>query len=200
MGYRQILAVLLSAAWSCCAAGPAPGFSVMVGADPCQPIPAEGNIGAMEPVELYVADHFSILDLDVYVDIDHTNVCDLELTVTSPGQQSVRLKEAWLPSWHSQQADMKDTIFDDQADVYLPDGEPPYQGRFRPVAGHWLGSFNQQNAQGVWTLAINDQYHGDAGWLRRWELRFEAVSTPEPSVSAVVLLGLGLLWRRRAGG
>ena len=149
-----------------------------------QRIPAMGDGQAwMEPVQLSVDQHLIIEDIDVYFDINHTQVGDLRIFLDGPGGESLMLKELWLP-WQEKQPNMYGTIFDDEATLYIYEGSPAYTGRFLPDGGA-LSIFDDTDAHGLWTLRIWDGYLDDFGTLNKWELHITTV--PEP-VSLVYLL------------
>ena len=154
----------------------------------------------MEPVSLNIPDHLSILDLDVRLNITHTEVSDLAITLESPTGQIVKLKNQWSPPWHpAKRAHMHNTIFDDQADSDLLSGLPPYTGRFNCDDGKLLSAFNGSDAFGLWTLYIDDHIYLDFGALNYFELTIEAVETPEPfSLLYLAAAALLLRIRRRA--
>ncbi|MBN1844609.1 MAG: proprotein convertase P-domain-containing protein, partial [Sedimentisphaerales bacterium] len=148
----------------------------VIGQDFSQRIPAEGTGAAyMDSVELVVPWHGEIADLDVYLDITHTEVSDLLIYLVSPDNHTCQLKDESLMNslWQGdRRANMWGTIFDDEADGFLPEGAPPYTGRYRPAAGG-LDEFDGRDCFGVWTLRIYDLAYADIGSLDRWELRFE---------------------------
>ncbi|MCK4628281.1 MAG: proprotein convertase P-domain-containing protein [Sedimentisphaerales bacterium] len=157
-----------------------------------QPIPAESDGKAwMEPVHLTVDQNLHIIDLDVHLEITHTEIGDLRILLDCPRGQTITLKEPWL-LWREQRPNMYSTIFDDEAVIPLREGLPPYSGRFLPEEGS-LSIFDGHNARGVWTLRIRDGYLADVGTLDRWELHITHI--PEP-VSLYYLL-LPFLYRLR---
>lgn len=124
---------------------------------------------------IIVPDAFSVFDVNVQVDIDHTWDSDLSLTLLGPDGQSVRLVRY--------QGDDGDgyiaTNFDDQAPspVAIPRlgaktgfHAAPFPGRFRPQES--LSGFNEINAQGDWTLIVSDDVSADTGVLNGWSLSF----------------------------
>ena len=177
----------------------ASGASLVVGAAPDRPIPATGNgLEWMEPVLLEVDARLAITDLDVMIDIEHSDVTDLWITLASPGGVVLTLKEVWPIPWRGlPRANMAGTVFDDEAGAGLTDGEAPFLGRFRPEGG-FLSVFDGCETQGTWVLEIYDAYYADAGLLRAVELHF-AGTTPEPGSCGLVLVGMLLLRRRGVG-
>jgi len=183
------------------------GFSVtsasstlVVAGDFQQRIPAAGTgPAAMSPVTFFVpADNHRIADLDVLLDVRHTEVSDLVIDLQSPAGTLVTLKgfelmDSLWPGIH--RPNLTDTVFDDEAHLFLTDGAPPYTGRFRPTQP--LSAFDGQPAAGFWTLYIQDIAAGDTGTLDRWELHFTIAAAPEPSTLALAALAAALACRRR---
>jgi hypothetical protein len=58
------------------------------------------------------------------------------------------------------------TTFDDQAELMITDGTPPFNGRFRPEMA--LSTFNGKTVSGDWQLRINDGGAGNSGTLNSW--------------------------------
>ncbi len=166
---------------------------LIIGSDFQQPIPAESDGKAwMDPVYLNVNQDLHIIDINVHLEITHTEIGDLRILLDSPWGQTIILKNPWAPLWREQRPNMYSTIFDDEAVIPLREGLPPYSGRFLPEEGS-LSIFDGHNARGVWTLRIRDGYLADVGTLDRWELHITHI--PEP-VSLFYLL-LPLLFRLR---
>ena len=119
-----------------------------------QPIPSQGDgMAWMNPVTLFVPDLGLISDLDVLLDISHTNVVDLCIFLDSPQGKTVILKDEELMNhfWRdTPKTDMKNTIFDDAADHNLLKGIPPYNGRFKSATSNYLSLYNGLNA--IWPL------------------------------------------------
>lgn len=165
-------------------------------------IPAVGSGEAgMDDAVLTVTQHAYITDLDVYLDITHENVIDLIITLYSPTGQPLVLKDDALMNlfWQEEpRENMYSTVFDDEAVLTLPEGQPPYSDRFQPAEDQYLSVFDGQDAFGDWTLDIYDLSYGDIGALDRWELRFDVTHTPEPSsLGCLLLLTMIAYWRKR---
>ncbi len=176
---------------------------LVIGNDFTNRIPAEGTGEAyMDDAVLTVTQHAQITDLDVYLDITHENVIDLIIKLYSPTGQSIELKDEELMNlfWQGDPlANMYGTVFDDEAVLTLPEGQPHYTGRFQPAENQYLSVFDGQDAYGDWTLEIYDMAYGDVGALDRWELQFEVIQTPEPSSLCCLMLPaiIGYLRNRR---
>jgi len=113
---------------------------------------------------LVVDDYFCIGDLDVAVDISHTYIGDIVVSLTSPTGQTVTL--------HNRSGGSTENIVQTYDDESLaPDG---------PGA---LSDFDLEMATGTWTLTISDQASGDTGTLNSWSLRILPAGDACPPVA-----------------
>ncbi len=100
------------------------------------------------------------------IDLTHTWINDLTISLTSPTGQQVLLME--------QICDDEDNMlmnFDDQAASLFTDIPcPPTDGQtYQPFEA--LSAFNDLNAQGDWTLTITDNANQDGGTFAGWNLQ-----------------------------
>lgn len=109
----------------------------------------------------------SITDINVTVDIIHTFDGDVTITLTSPTGTSVVLSAN-----NGAAADnYTNTVFDDESGLLISNGAAPFTGSFRPDAA--LSGFDAEDANGVWTLTINDRAGGDTGTLNSWSIEIQ---------------------------
>lgn len=129
------------------------------------PIPAVGTQGT-QTATLNVTDARAIKDLNLRLDLDHTYVGDLEITLIAPdGTQQV------LFNRHGGDGDdFNNVLLDDEAAGSIATATPPYTGSLRPSNG--LNRFDGKSALGQWTLLIRDQSALNAGQLNSWSLEF----------------------------
>jgi subtilisin-like proprotein convertase family protein len=165
-------------------------FSLRIPADPAK------TSGCMVDAIIEVPSHIPIRDLDVTIDITHTNVFDLQLSLKSPSGTCVLLNEAHLDEFY-QGANYSSTTFDDEAGIPIEEGQPPYRGTYRPLVPNLLASFDGQDAYGPWQLQVCDLWQADTGTLNSYRL---TITAPEPVTAAFLLLGLGLLRGPRRRG
>jgi len=107
----------------------------------------------------------TVTDLYVYVDIEHDDVGDLELTLQSPAGTQVTLLERWGASG---------TFLDGRFDKDYPVAEG---------AGA-LNRFNNEQAEGQWTLTLVDRNVPNGGTLEQWCLELalpEETEVPTPT-------------------
>ncbi len=126
-----------------------------------------------------VTDNIVLTDLDVDLNINHTWISDLVITLQSPTGTTITIFDP--PSCNG---DDLITLLDDEAptsstscngtgsNTAFPD--PSYQ----PFSA--LSAFDGENAMGDWTISISDNATGDPGILNSWGLfySYEVVSLP----------------------
>lgn len=106
----------------------------------------DNNLSGLERT-LNVADTGTIQDVEVSIDITHTFIGDLNVTLVSPAGTSVPL--------HQRTGDSADNIIQ----TYTPATKPQLQ------------TLRGQPAQGAWRLRVVDLEAADVGKLNRWALK-----------------------------
>jgi hypothetical protein len=89
--------------------------------------------------------------------------------------------------------DYQGTTFDDEAVTPIENASAPFTGRYRPLEGNLLSTFDGQDAFGTWRLSVYDAYYGHVGCFNEFTL---TITVPEPATIALLLLALPLLVRR----
>jgi subtilisin-like proprotein convertase family protein len=151
--------------------------------------------GWMEDAIIEIDDHITIYDLDVGINVTHTNVIDLQIFLQSPGGKRICLNMfdvynlVKLPR-DDNYKDYRGTIFDDEAQGFVKDDEAPFTGIFRPIEPYKLSEFDGKDAYGLWRLQIYDAWEWDTGTLDGFEL---LITTPEPATAAFLVLGAGFI-------
>lgn len=155
------------------------------------PIPAnpDDTKGWMDDAIIEVGDYHIIHDIDVGINLTHTNVFDLQIFLQSPAGTQLCLTMYNLDEYF-EGANYTNTIFDDEAEVPIEQGEAPFTGRFRPKAGNLLQVFDGQDSFGLWRLQIYDAFYSDTGTLNSFEL---TITAPEPATAILLILGAGLM-------
>jgi len=163
-------------------------FDLRIPADP------DASKGWMQDAVIEVPDHLRIDDLDISITISHTKVFDLQIFLESPDGTRILLIMYDPFTEYFEGEDYNGTIFDDEADIGIKEGEPPFTGRFRPEES--LSSFDGQDAYGSWRLQVYDAYYADTGRLRAFEL---SITVPEPLSASFLIFGGSLIrpWRSR---
>jgi subtilisin-like proprotein convertase family protein len=111
-------------------------------------------------------------DVNVTVNINHTDVGDLQLDLISPAGQDIRL----VNQGDTVGLNYVNTTFDDQAGQTLAQANAngvtaPYTGSFRPVQR--LAALFAANPAGTWTLVATDLASGDSGTIQNWTLTIQ---------------------------
>ena len=159
------------------------------------PVPApdepesEYGRGWMDDAIIEVGDYHIIHDIDVGINLTHTNVFDLQIFLQSPAGTQLCLNMYNLDEYF-EGANYTNTIFDDEAEVLIERGEAPFTGRFRPLDPYRLSAFDYENSFGLWRLQIYDAFYADTGTLNSFELM---ITTPEPATAILLILGAGLM-------
>ena len=171
------------------ALGTAGGTEIYYGGDFDLNIP---DYSKMPDAVIDIGQHYTIFDLDVRINIVHTNVFDLQIFLQGPSGERVCLNMYDFEKDFFVGQNYIDTIFDDQADIAIADGSTAFTGRFRPRDE--LSIFNGGDCFGQWKLQIYDTYYNDTGYLESFELM---IVNPEPAT--VLSLGIGglMLFRKR---
>jgi subtilisin-like proprotein convertase family protein len=116
---------------------------------------------------LFVNGVSSISDVRVTLDLNHTWDSDLALSVISPTGTPISLSYR-----HGGSSDnYKGTVFDDAAATAVSAGSAPFFGSYIPDGA--LSTLDTEDANGVWTLQIDDLAGGDVGTLNSWSIQVE---------------------------
>ena len=127
----------------------------------------------------------NINDLDVYLDISHSYMGDLMITVRAPDGRKV-----WLSYNHGGHENGYDnTIFDDEAEIAISEGTAPFNGRFRPDDS--LSRFDGRLSPGIWELEAQDQAMVDEGTINRWRLDFNSTQLATSDANGWALMDVG---------
>ncbi len=149
-----------------------------------------GHGSSMTEAIIEVPDHFTIYDLDVRINITHTNVFDLQLFLKAPQGPRICLNYFDELTEYDIYPNYTNTIFDDEAQVSIENGVAPFTGRFKPRGPGRLKDFESQSAFGIWRLQIYDMFDWDYGTLDRFEL---IVTVPEPATIIILAFGSALI-------
>ncbi|MGB2127897.1 MAG: reprolysin-like metallopeptidase [Flavicella sp.] len=134
-------------------------------------IPDNDNSGMSSTIE--VPENLEITNLKVMVDISHSFVGDLEILLTHPENETIRLTEA--TGYEGQ--NLNNILFDDKATRAFLSATAPFSGAYRPAEP--LITFDKLSSAGTWTLTIADKASEDIGFLNAWELQFDAIPNNE---------------------
>ncbi len=167
------------------------GPTIIYGGEFDLPIPApddpqsEYGKGWMNDAVIEIPDHFTIYDLDAGITLTHTSVFDLQIFLESPAGTRLCLNMYNFDEFFEGE-DYKDTIFDDEADLPIEEGQPPFTGRFRPRSPAQLSLFDGQDTFGQWKLQVYDAYYYDTGTFESFEV---IITICEPATATLLILG-----------
>ncbi|MGK0292863.1 MAG: reprolysin-like metallopeptidase [Pseudomonadales bacterium] len=118
-----------------------------------------------------ISENLVITDINVGVDIAHTYVAELIITLTSPtGISLTLLQDACYVEDLYPIPDINAVFDDDGSDLVCGSSSPVVSGTLKPQTGS-LDLFNEQSTQGDWVLSIEDIYPGDGGSLDNFTLK-----------------------------
>jgi subtilisin-like proprotein convertase family protein len=151
-------------------------------------IPADPNSskGLMYNAVIEIPDHLTIRDLDVGINLTHSNIFDLQIFLVSPSDTGVCLNIYNIDEFFVAE-DYIGTIFDDEAELSIDEADSRFTGRFRPRDS--LAAFNGEDAYGLWRLQIYDAYYADTGSLKDFSI---IVTVIEPATAVLLVFGIGL--------
>ncbi|MEP2278078.1 reprolysin-like metallopeptidase [Maribacter sp.] len=104
-----------------------------------------------------------IADINVQLDIEHTFLADLVVSLTSPAGTTVTLVSNSCGDSRNINA-----IFDDDSPAFTCSVSPGISGSVKPLGS--LSSFNGESILGEWTLEVKDNAPSDGGSLNSFVL------------------------------
>lgn len=153
-------------------------------------------------VEIEVPDGLgTISDVNVFVNISHTWINDVELYLwhSEDGGDTWKGVQLYNHDAAGGYDNIPGVLFDDQAPTSISNAALPYvSGVFRPTAlpadgeSNLLSDFIGDQSAGLWDLEWYDWANGDTGTLLNFRIDFETTSHPVPLPGAVLLFGSGL--------
>ncbi len=112
-----------------------------------------------------VSNNSLIGDINVFLDIEHTFVGDLDITLIAPNGNSV-----FLTSDNGSSGDNFSCIlFDDEASssiTSITENDAPFTNAYIPESA--LSTFDGISVNGTWLLQLTDDAGGDVGKINRW--------------------------------
>jgi subtilisin-like proprotein convertase family protein len=127
------------------------------------PLNIPENFAGVESI-ITITENKLISDVNVTVNITHTYVEDLSLSLIGPNGKSVILATGIGEGGNN----FTNTVFDDEASVEINTGAAPFTGIFRPVGD--LSVFNDEESYGEWKLRVVDSQEEDLGSIQNWQI------------------------------
>ena len=132
-------------------------------------------------------------DIDVHIELEHTWISDLQMTLISPDGTRVRLFNR-----HGGSGDDMKARFNDEAATRIQEGAAPFSGEFKPQQK--LSKLDGDPAKGLWKLRIRDRAWGDSGNILGATLIINPEGLPDDSQSqSLGSTGLASQWLDTTG-
>lgn len=150
-------------------------------------IPSSGTPTVNSTLTIPTEDNVSIQKVTVSLNISHSWINDLIVTLISPSGTQVQLLNR---ECNPNQGDA-DAIatFDDNGIVLVCGENPAISGVLIPEQP--LSALNGQNSQGVWTLRVQDTFNQDGGAINSWSLDICSENAPA-SIDDLIGFDFGL--------
>jgi subtilisin-like proprotein convertase family protein len=123
---------------------------------------------------LDVPDSFEIADVDVVVNISHSQNSDLDVYLKAPNGTTVEL----FTDVGFYTKNFTNTLLDDEADTSIKNGSAPFTGSYQPEGS--LATLDGSDAQGTWQLVVIDDRGKNTGTLNSWGLSIDSAEPPPP--------------------
>ncbi len=149
---------------------------------PAAAIPDDDPVGLTDTIT--ITDDQTIIDLDVDLDIAHTWVGDLAITIESPaGTQVTIVDQPGVPAtgFGCSGDDILATLDDEATDPVEDEcdaGVPTISGSFIPNEA--LSAFDGESSLGDWTITVVDNAGGDTGTLNGWTINYTYENSGAP--------------------
>lgn len=128
-------------------------------------ISASGTPTINSTLVIPAANDVTIADLNLTVNITHSWINDLTVTLISPAGTQVQMVSA--PCASAPINNIQAT-FDDEGSAVVCANNPGIGGTVIPLQA--LSAFDGQNSAGTWTLRVSDAWNQDGGSLVSWSL------------------------------
>ncbi len=139
---------------------------------------AENQTQGITTSTIVVTDTRQILDLDVRINLTHTFVSDLRISLVGPNGVEVMLVDRRGGSGDNfgtvdgNGAPVLFSVFDDEGPLAIASAVAPFiAGNYAPEGS--LGFFDGLSGAGNWTLKINDTTALNSGFLNGWSIDFK---------------------------
>ena len=146
-----------------------------------------------------------VLDVDLALNIEHTSICDLQISLVSPASTYACINSYDVYTFVPGRKNFHWTIFDAESPFDIDNGTLPFTGTYRPNGPDSLTDFYKQQSFGTWQVRIKDAVLADTGTFKGVRLDFHInpelptvpLFVPEPTTillfafSAAIGISLG---------
>ncbi len=127
----------------------------------------DNNSGGIE-TNINIASNETISKVEVYMNITHPKVSDLEVKLESPAQTEITIIQP--NTCQGNYTNIDATFHDDADDVVQCDtGSTAISGEYKPFES--MAAFVGENAQGDWKLKVYDNVSSNTGTLNFWVIK-----------------------------
>jgi subtilisin-like proprotein convertase family protein len=137
---------------------------------------------------IFVPTAGGILDIDLALNIEHTSICDLQISLVSPAGTYACINSYDVYTFVPGRQNFRWTIFDAESPFDIDSGTPPFNGAYRPNGPDSLTAFYGQQSCGTWQVRVYDAVFGDTGTFKGVRLDFHINPEISPQSSTVPLL------------
>jgi len=145
------------------------------------PVPISAGSVSTISSTISVLQDLPISDLDINLEVSHSFLEDLIITLTSPSGTTITLLSKNCGNLNN-----IDVVFDEGGTaISCSDTPPAVSGTVKPLGS--LNSFNGESSLGDWVLQIEDTANGDGGSLDLYSLAFcvEGILRPDDDEDGV---------------
>ncbi len=132
---------------------------------------AEDLVGTVVST-LTLEDDFPVDSATLALELNHTWLTDLSVTLISPSGTQIKL----FSHQCGDQDDVSATFSDAGQALTCGSGTPAISGTFRPEVP--FSNLHGESAAGTWTLSVYDEYAQDGGAVTAWSLNLCKIATP----------------------
>ena len=128
--------------------------------------------------DIFVPVEGKILDIDLALNIKHTNICDLWISIKSPDGIYACINSYDKDNFVAGRCDFYWTVFDDESPISIDSGKSPHCGLYHPNGPDNLSDFYGEQSYGNWQVRVHDRVFNDTGIFKGVRLDFHI--DPEP--------------------
>jgi subtilisin-like proprotein convertase family protein len=137
---------------------------------------------------IFVPTAGKVLDIDLALNIEHTSICDLQISIVSPAGTYACINSYDVYTFKPGRQNFYWTTFDAESPFDIDNDSPPFTGSYRPNGPDSLTVFYGEQSYGIWQVRIKDAVFGDTGILKAVRLDFHI--NPEPSTLSLFIFAI----------